>query len=88
MNSEYQTPEKFFDTINKKPRARKEDFRRKYKTEICRFYESGNCKFGDNCAFAHGSKEVQEKTHLPDNYKTKKCKQFFEDGYCLYGTRC
>jgi hypothetical protein len=22
------------------------------------------------------------------NYKTKKCKQFFENGFCPYGSRC
>lgn len=25
---------------------------------------------------------------IPSNYKTKRCKQFFELGYCPYGSRC
>lgn len=88
MSTQYQTPDKFSDLVNKKPRARKEDFKRKFKTEMCRYYASGHCKFGDNCAFAHSRTELCQKTHLPQNYKTKKCKQFFEEGYCLYGFRC
>lgn len=41
-----------------KPRT-KEDFQVKYKTEICRNFINGNCKFGDNCAFAHGYNEIK-----------------------------
>ncbi len=47
----------------------------------------GECKFGDNCAFAHGDSELK-KRKLTFNYKTKPCKQFFELGYCTYGSRC
>ena len=68
--------------------AREIDFRLKYKTEICRNWESGLCEFGDKCAFAHGAEELRQKTHLSSNYKTKKCKQFYELGYCMYGNRC
>ncbi|CAG9316774.1 unnamed protein product [Blepharisma stoltei] len=64
------------------------DFTIKYKTEICRNWENGICEFGDQCAFAHGIHELREKTALPNNYRTKRCKQFYELGYCLYGTRC
>lgn len=64
------------------------DFRTKYKTEVCRNWESGFCEFGDRCAFAHGYEELRQKTHLTSNYKTKPCKQFFELGYCMYGPRC
>ncbi|CAG9319204.1 unnamed protein product [Blepharisma stoltei] len=64
------------------------DFTIKYKTEMCRNWENGKCEFGDSCAFAHGIHELREKTTLPNNYRTKKCKQFYELGYCLYGTRC
>lgn len=70
---------------------KKEDFnnfKTKWKTEICRYWEMyGECKFGDNCAFAHGESELKQKK-LTFNYKTKPCKQFFELGYCSYGTRC
>ena len=64
------------------------NFRTKWKTEICRNWEMyGQCKFGDNCAFAHGDSELK-KRKLTFNYKTKPCKQFFELGYCSYGCRC
>ena len=45
------------------------------------------CKYGDNCAFAHGENELKNRK-LSFNYKTKPCKQFFELGYCSYGSRC
>ena len=64
------------------------NFRTKWKTEICRYWEIyGECKYGDNCAFAHGDSELKQRK-LTFNYKTKPCKQFFELGYCSYGSRC
>ena len=73
------------------PTEKKEDynnFKTKWKTEICRYWEMyGECKFGENCAFAHGDSELKQRK-LTFNYKTKACKQFFELGYCSYGSRC
>ena len=64
------------------------NFKEKWKTEICRYWEMyGQCKFGDNCAFAHGDSELKERK-MTFNYKTKPSKQFFEIGYCSYGSRC
>ena len=64
------------------------DFKTKWKTEKCHYWEMyGECKFGENCAFAHGDNELKQKTNNT-NYKTKPCKQFFEEGYCNYGIRC
>ena len=64
------------------------DFRTKWKTEICHYWEMyGFCKYGDSCAFAHGYDELN-KRKMSNNYKTKPCKQFFELGYCTYGIRC
>ena len=64
------------------------DFKKKFKTEICHFWEmNGYCKYGDNCAFAHGESELKNRK-MSFNYKTKPCKQFFEMGYCTYGSRC
>ena len=64
------------------------NFKTKWKTEMCRYWEmNGVCKYGDNCAFAHGDSELK-KRKLTYNYKTKPCKQFFELGYCTYGSRC
>ena len=64
------------------------NYRTKLKTEICRYWEmNGECKYGENCAFAHGESELK-KRKLTFNYKKKPCKQFFELGYCSYGIRC
>ena len=68
--------------------ARQIDFKLKYKTEICKGWEKGSCEFGEKCAFAHGIEELRDKTVNVCNYKTKKCKQFFELGACMYGSRC
>ena len=66
----------------------KNDFKNKWKTEMCHYWEMyGFCKFGDSCAFAHGPEELN-KRKMSSNYKTKPCKQFFELGYCSYGVRC
>ena len=64
------------------------NFKTKWKTEICRNWEMyGECKYGNNCTFAHGDSELKTRK-LSFNYKTKACKQFFELGYCSYGIRC
>lgn len=64
------------------------DFKMKWKTEICHYWEMyGSCKYGENCAFAHGEEELNTRK-MSSNYKTKQCKQFFELGYCSYGVRC
>ena len=64
------------------------DFKTKWKTEMCHYWEMyGSCKYGNNCAFAHGNDELN-KRKMSSNYKTKPCKQFFEIGYCTYGVRC
>jgi len=66
-----------------------EEYRRKYKTELCKNWElRGTCKFGDKCSFAHGRHELQNKTALHTKYKTKPCKQYHQIGYCPYGQRC
>jgi len=66
-----------------------ESYKKKKKTELCKNYErTGKCKFGRDCAFAHGEHELVIKNHVPGNYKTKMCKQFHEEGYCSYGNRC
>ena len=65
------------------------DFKVKYKTELCKYYEiNGFCKFGDNCAYAHGKENLRAKVTNSISYKTKKCVQFFINGFCPYGNRC
>jgi len=66
-----------------------EEYRRKYKTEMCKNWElRGRCKFGDKCCFAHGRKELKVKVLTHTKYKTKPCKQYHQTGYCPYGQRC
>ena len=65
------------------------DFKIKYKTELCKYYEiNGYCKYGDKCAYAHGKDNLRSKVTNTTAYRTKKCTQFFEQGYCPYGSRC
>ena len=65
------------------------DFKIKYKTELCKYYEiNGFCKFGDKCAYAHGKENLRSKVTNSTAYRTRKCVQFFENGYCPYGNRC
>lgn len=65
------------------------DYKIKKKTELCSSYqETGACKYGNNCAFAHGEHELQKKVHVPSMYKTKLCQQFHTTGKCPYGHRC
>ena len=65
------------------------DFKIKYKTELCKYFEiNGYCKFGDNCAYAHGIDNLRSKVTNSISYRTRKCVQFFENGYCPYGNRC
>lgn len=71
-----------------KKTARERDFQVKYKTEICKNWESGYCSFGSSCAFAHGSNELRQKPAANNNHKNKVCKHFHDLGYCMYGTRC
>jgi hypothetical protein len=66
-----------------------EDYKRKYKTEMCKNWElRGTCKFGDKCCFAHGRDELKAKVLTHVKYKTKPCKQYHQTGYCPYGQRC
>lgn len=60
----------------------------KYKTELCKKFQStGKCPYGPKCRFAHGKEELISKAQGA-NYKKKKCKSFNEKGYCPYGSRC
>jgi len=66
-----------------------EDYKRKYKTEMCKNWElKGRCKFGNKCCFAHGRHELKAKVLTHAKYKTKPCKQYHQTGYCPYGQRC
>jgi len=59
-----------------------------YKTELCRsFCETGICRYGHKCQFAHGQPELRILLRHP-KYKTEKCKTFVTSGNCPYGPRC
>ncbi|KRH92639.1 CCCH-type Zn-finger protein, partial [Pseudoloma neurophilia] len=59
-----------------------------YKTEICRsFEETGTCKYGHKCQFAHCQTELRSVKRHP-RYKTEICKTYWRDGTCPYGKRC
>ncbi|KAL0972874.1 hypothetical protein UPYG_G00195900 [Umbra pygmaea] len=60
----------------------------RYKTELCRtFAESGICKYGGKCQFAHGFDELRDLNRHP-KYKTEPCRTFHTVGFCPYGIRC
>ena len=75
---------------NKAPfKGEAKDFKIKYKTELCKYYEiNGYCKYGDKCAYAHGKENLRSKVTNTTAYRTKKCEHFFDKGYCPYGNRC
>jgi len=59
-----------------------------YKTELCRsFEETGTCRYGMKCQFAHGKAELRVLSRHP-KYKTEVCKTFHTIGTCPYGKRC
>ncbi|XP_075464337.1 mRNA decay activator protein ZFP36-like [Ascaphus truei] len=60
----------------------------RYKTEMCRtFHESGVCKYGSKCQFAHGVGELRGLSRHP-KYKTELCRTYHTAGFCPYGARC
>ncbi|KAI9355134.1 hypothetical protein DFJ73DRAFT_826305 [Zopfochytrium polystomum] len=71
------------------PKARKEPKQKTlWKTEFCNSWrETGECRFGQNCDFAHSEEELRV-VERPANWKTKPCLNFFTNGYCQYGRRC
>jgi len=59
-----------------------------YKTELCQSWgESGTCRYGSKCQFAHGKQELRPVLRHP-KYKTEICKTFHNTGTCPYGKRC
>lgn len=60
----------------------------RYKTEMCRpFEETGHCRYGSKCQFAHGNRELRGLNRHP-RYKTEFCRTFHTTGFCTYGQRC
>ena len=65
-------------------------YKQKEKTEICKFWLNGqDCKFGAECAFAHGEHELMKKTHVASKFRMTLCKSYMTgEGFCQYGVRC
>jgi len=60
----------------------------RYKTELCRsWHESGSCRYGSKCQFAHGAHELRPVMRHP-KYKTEPCRSWVETRTCPYGRRC
>lgn len=60
----------------------------RYKTELCRSWsDTGNCRYGVKCQFAHGREELRPVLRHP-KYKTELCRSWTETGNCPYGKRC
>lgn len=60
----------------------------RYKTELCRsWHESGTCRYGSKCQFAHGAHELRPVMRHP-KYKTEPCRSWVETRTCPYGRRC
>ncbi|KAM3875551.1 mRNA decay activator protein ZFP36L1 [Diretmus argenteus] len=75
-------------TSPSKPLAPSPPISTRYKTELCRTYEeSGACKYGAKCQFAHGLDELRGLSRHP-KYKTEPCRTFHTIGFCPYGARC
>jgi len=59
-----------------------------YKSELCRDWSDGRaCRYGDDCAFAHGAAELQSRPRHP-KYKTVYCRLYHTGKHCPYGVRC
>jgi len=59
-----------------------------YKTELCRSWsETGSCRYGNKCQFAHGGDELRSLNRHP-KYKTEYCRSYHTMGFCPYGQRC
>uniref|UniRef100_A0A0G4HVC5 C3H1-type domain-containing protein n=1 Tax=Chromera velia CCMP2878 TaxID=1169474 RepID=A0A0G4HVC5_9ALVE len=55
------------------------------KTKLCRHWENGYCKLGDDCRFAHGDQEVRE---APDLRHTVICNSIIYNRPCRTGASC
>lgn len=51
--------------------------------QLCRYYQKGNCRYGNRCRYVHEYSEYSESSdELMDQCK------FFQKGYCRYGESC
>lgn len=58
------------------------------KTEHCiPWVETGKCKFGNTCDFAHGQTDLRGRVYR-ENYKTVLCSNLQKKGSCRFDSRC
>ena len=73
---------------NKKTLTKVEKAQYLFKSQLCENYmNTGVCKYGNFCQFAHGEAELQTRA-APKNFKTKLCRNYALSGHCPYGTKC
>ena len=59
-----------------------------YKTELCRSWQFGTCRYAERCLFAHGEQELRPLIRPRHNkYKTELCITFHSFGFCPYAAR-
>ena len=45
----------------------------KYRSKLCYHYIRGNCKLGEKCQFAHGTKFLRKKKNIISNKSSEYC---------------
>lgn len=80
-------------SLSRKCSKNENGWKRKVKTELCKFWLSGleceNQHKEQGCGFAHGQDELQKKKGLSNKYMTSVCKNFLDHpSKCTYGQRC
>jgi hypothetical protein len=60
-----------------------------FKTALCQaFQKTGECRYGNECRFAHGKDELRLPKYNHPKYKTVLCRNYAITGICPYGSRC
>lgn len=76
------------NTIDPSAVSHSTNSKERYKTEMCWSWdETGYCRYGDKCQYAHGEHELREVTRH-HKYKSELCNNYHYEGTCMYGIRC
>jgi hypothetical protein len=62
------------DTPAEGPSAEWTDAPRKYKTQFCRYWQTGSCTWGSDCTFAHSPKELRQEGQRTEGQRTEASK--------------
>jgi hypothetical protein len=74
-----------FHHFEKEPGFRN-DQENRVKKEICKYWESGKCDYGDKCLYAHGVSQIGEKQGVKS--QQERCENYYKFGYCFNGSKC